>query len=45
MLRVQQPNPLKVNTDDGIILGSGNPVALGVEGQIGAPSPTQVEQV
>ena len=29
---------LKVNTDDGIILGSGNQVALGVEGQIGVVS-------
>ena len=29
---------LKVNTDDGIILGSGNQVALGVEGQIGVIS-------
>ena len=31
-------NQLKVNTDDGIILGSGNQVALGVEGQIGVIS-------
>ncbi len=29
---------LKVNTDDGIILGSGNQVGLGVEGQIGVIS-------
>jgi len=29
---------LKVNTDDGIILGSGNQVTLGVEGQIGVIS-------
>jgi len=31
-------NQLKVNTDDGIILGSGNQVTLGVEGQIGVIS-------
>ena len=35
MLLAQQQTQLKVNTDDGIILGSGNQVALGVEGQIG----------
>jgi microcystin-dependent protein len=29
---------LKVNTDDGIILGSGNQLTLGVEGQIGVVS-------
>ena len=31
-------NQLRVNTDDGIILGSGNQVTLGVEGQIGVVS-------
>ena len=36
---------LKVNTDDGVIIGSGNQLTLGVEGQIGVIGPTQVEQV